>query len=111
MKLIECLVLIISISLFGLISTTMIVPVIKNTSQIKVIESKLERDKFIVNAVCEVFDNSSNSEILMNESLLISRCSKVWNLDSFLITEMNGYYKAEWSFENEKTTYLVKKRK
>ena len=54
MKLIECFVLIISISLFGSFFTAMLVPLTKNSIQIKKIENKLERDKFIVNAVNEV---------------------------------------------------------
>lgn len=109
MKLIECFVLIISISLFGSFFTAMLVPLTKNSIQIKKIENKLERDKFIVNAVNEVCSQKNKEKIVLQKSDLINRCSRLWNLDSFFITEQQGYYKAEWTCYKECTTFLIKK--
>ncbi len=109
MKLIECIVLLISISLFGSIFAAMIVPLGKNAFQLKKMEQKLERDKFIVNAVKNVCSENDQKYILIHSNELINDCSKLWNLDSFFITEMKDCYKAEWSFNNEVTTFFIKK--
>ena len=109
MKLVECIVFIVSIFLFGSVFASVAVPVGKNIQKIREVETKLERDRFIVNSVLEICSKCTDSDFIRKENDVISRCRKAWNLESFNILEMPEYFKAEWSCNDEVTVYLVKK--
>lgn len=111
MKLIECVVLVMFIGIFGSFFSSLMIPMTKTSICIKNIENKMERDRFIINAVNQICTESRNEELFERKIQLISECNRMWNLETFVITEMPEYYKAEWSCNKENTTLLVKKEK
>lgn len=111
MKLAECIICIVLMALFGSIFSALIIPLSKYSDQIELLEKKLERDKFIVNSLQKYCSENDCQAGVYSSSEIINNCRKLWKLDSFLITETSEYYKAEWTFNQESTTYLIKKEK